>query len=115
MKHIAFSFILTAQLLCSCGSNGRSNESRQARLDGRVVTDEGEAKEIQGRQVELTISNPSDKVAYMLRIVLKDKKGRIIDGVTFSDNYISIEPNGEKTVTCLLPGEMKFKVDVLPY
>ena len=43
MKHIAFSFILTALLLCSCGSNGRSSECRQARLDGRVVTDEGEA------------------------------------------------------------------------
>ena len=43
MKHIAFSFILTAVLFCSCGSNGRSSESRQARLDGQVVTDEGEA------------------------------------------------------------------------
>ena len=72
-------------------------------------------KTIQGRQAELTVSNPSDKVAYMLRIVLKDKKGRIIDGVTFSDNYITIEPNGEKTVICLLPNEMKFTADVLPY
>jgi len=43
MKHIALSFILTAVLFSSCGSNGRSSESRQARLDGRVVTDEGEA------------------------------------------------------------------------
>ena len=43
MKHIALSFIFMATLLCSCGSNGRSSESRQARLDGRVVTDEGEA------------------------------------------------------------------------
>ena len=43
MKHIALSFILIAVLFCSCGSNGRSSESRQARLDGRVVTDEGEA------------------------------------------------------------------------
>ena len=43
MKHIALSLILTAVLFCSCGSNGRSSESRQARLDGRVVTDEGEA------------------------------------------------------------------------
>ena len=43
MKHIAFSFILIAMLFCSCGTNGRSSESRQARLDGRVVTDEGEA------------------------------------------------------------------------
>ena len=72
-------------------------------------------KEIQGRQVQLTVSNPSDKVAYMLRIVLKDKKGRIIDGVTFSDNYISIEPNGEKTITCMLPDVMKFTADILPY
>ena len=43
MKQIAYSFILAILLLCSCGSNGRSSESRQARLDGRVVTDEGEA------------------------------------------------------------------------
>ena len=43
MKHIALSFILTAVLFCSCGSNGRSSESCQARLDGQVVTDEGEA------------------------------------------------------------------------
>ena len=72
-------------------------------------------KERQGRQVNLTVSNPSDKVAYMLRIVLYDQKGRIIDCVTFSDNYITIEPNGEKSITCLLPGEMKFTADVLPY
>ena len=43
MKHIAFSFIMMATLLCSCGSNGRRSESRQACLDGRVVTDESEA------------------------------------------------------------------------
>ena len=42
MKHIAFSFILIVLLFCSCGSNGRSSESRQVRLDGQVVTDEGE-------------------------------------------------------------------------
>ena len=43
MKHIAFSFIMMATLLCSCGSNGRRSESRQACVDGRVVTDESEA------------------------------------------------------------------------
>ena len=43
MKQIAYSFILTLLLLCSCEGNGRSSESRQARLDGRVVTDKGEA------------------------------------------------------------------------
>ena len=48
MKHIAFSFILIAMLFCSCGSNGRSSESRQARFDGQVVTDEGEANTTKG-------------------------------------------------------------------
>ena len=43
MKHIAFSIILIVLLFSSCDSNGRSSESRQARLDGQVVTDEGEA------------------------------------------------------------------------
>ena len=43
MKHIVLSFILAILLFCSCGNNGRSSESRQARLDGQVVTDEGEA------------------------------------------------------------------------
>ena len=72
-------------------------------------------KEAQGRQILLTVSNPSDQVAYLLRIVLKDKKGKIIDGVTFSDNYITIEPRGEKTVSCVLPRDVKFAADVLSY
>ena len=72
-------------------------------------------KEAQGRQILLTVSNPSDKVAYMLRVVLKDKKGKLIDGVDFSDNYITIEPRGEKTVSCVLPRDVKFAADVLSY
>lgn len=72
-------------------------------------------KESRGRQVQLVVSNPSDKVAYMLRVVLKDKKGKLIDGVDFSDNYITLEPNSEKIVTCVLPRDMKFTTDVLTY
>lgn len=63
-----------------------------------------------GREVDLTVSNPTDKVAYMQRIIFTDKKGKPIDGVTFSDNYISIPPHSSKTVTCILPQELKFKV-----
>ena len=51
----------------------------------------------------------------MLRVVLKDKKGKLIDGVDFSDNYITLEPNSEKIVTCVLPRDMKFTTDVLTY
>lgn len=68
-----------------------------------------------GKEVLLNISNPSDKVAYMLRIVFKDKKGKIIDGVTFSDNFITIAPNGCKKISCTLPQDMKYKVELLDY
>ncbi len=68
-----------------------------------------------GRAVRLAISNPTKQVAYMLRIVLKDCKGRIIDGVDFSDNYITIAPGAIKTVHCQLPADVKFKVELLPY
>jgi len=68
-----------------------------------------------GKEVHLSISNPSDKVAYMLRVVLKDKKGKIIDGVTFSDNFITIEPGGKKDITCILPEVVKFKVEVVSF
>ena len=40
------------------------------------------------------------------------KKGIPIDGVTYSDNYISIPPHGIKNITCVLPREMKFKVRI---
>ena len=68
-----------------------------------------------GKDVLLSISNPSDKVAYMLRIVLKDKKGKLIDGVAFSDNFITIAPKGTKKITCTLPQVMKYKVELLDY
>lgn len=66
-------------------------------------------------EARLTISNPSDRVAYLMRIVLKDKKGQMIDGVTFSDNYVTIAPGSEKTVSCRLPQPVKFTADILSY
>ena len=65
-----------------------------------------------GERVSLIVSNPTDRVAYMQRIVFTDKKGIPIDGVTYSDNYISIPPHGTKNITCVLPREMKFKVRI---
>lgn len=72
-------------------------------------------KMVNSTEAELSISNPSEHVAYMLRIVLKDKKGHIIDGVTFSDNYITIAPGSTKTIHCQLPYELKFSTDILTY
>lgn len=63
--------------------------------------------------ITLAVSNPSDHVAYMQRVVLKDTKGNPIDGVIYSDNYLTIQPHGMKTITCVLPKTMKYKVDIL--
>lgn len=72
-------------------------------------------KTINGTEADLTISNPSGRVAYMLRVVLKDKKGQIIDGVTFSDNYITIAPGCTKTIRCKLSHEIKFSTNIFTY
>ena len=59
--------------------------------------------------VTLTVSNPTDRVAYFLRLSLRTPRGRLIDGVTFSDNYISLEPHTSRTVTCEFSGQQKFR------
>ena len=67
MRYIAFSFILTALLFCSCGSNGRSSESHQTRLDGRVVTDEGEANTTKSEiTAEMAYEGVSNYFAYKI-------------------------------------------------
>ena len=59
--------------------------------------------------VTLTVTNPTDQVAYLLHLSLRTPKGRLIDGVTFSDNYISLEPNSSCEVRCEFSGQQKFK------
>ena len=59
--------------------------------------------------VRLEVSNPTDRVAYFLHLTLRTPKGKLIDGVQFSDNYITLEPHGSCTVTCEFKGQQKFK------
>lgn len=59
--------------------------------------------------VTLYISNPTDQVVYFLRLSLRTPKGQLIDGVRFSDNYITLEPHATRTVTCEFTGQQKFK------
>lgn len=62
--------------------------------------------------ITLTVSNLTDRVAYLLRVVFKDKKGRPIDGVIYSDNYLTIEPHGQKTIRCIVPEGMKYSIEL---
>ena len=59
--------------------------------------------------VTLEVSNPTDRVAHFLRLSLRSPKGQLIDGVRFSDNYITLEPHATRTVTCEFAGQQKFK------
>ena len=59
--------------------------------------------------VTLTVSNPTDRVAYFIHLTLRTPKGKLIEGVRFSDNYISLEPHGKRVVTCCFAGQQPFK------
>ncbi len=63
-------------------------------------------------RVTLTVTNPTDQVAYLLHLSLRTPKGKLIDGVTFSDNYISLAPHSSCNVTCEFVGQQKFRPQI---
>jgi exo-1,4-beta-D-glucosaminidase len=52
---------------------------------------------------EATVSNPSDKVAFMVRLTAKDQNGDLICPAYWSDNYLTLAPGESRTVTCRMP------------
>ena len=52
--------------------------------------------------LSVTLANNSDVVAFFIRLAAKDFNGNLIVPAFWSDNYISIPPRGEVTVTCAL-------------
>ena len=58
-------------------------------------------KEI-GSDYEVTVSNPSDKVAFMIRLTAKDANDELICPAYWSDNYLTLAPGEKRTVVCKL-------------
>ena len=54
---------------------------------------------------EVSVSNPSDKVAFMIRLTARDQNGKLICPAYWSDNYFSLAPGDSRTVTCKLPSQ----------
>lgn len=82
-----------------------------SRIDGCRISETH--KIVDGKTVvTLTVTNPTDRVAYLLQLSLRTPKGKLIDGVTFSDNYISLEPNSSCEVSCEFDGQQKFKAQI---
>ena len=54
---------------------------------------------------EVSVSNPSDKVAFMIRLAARDQNGKLICPAYWSDNYFSLAPGDSRTVTCRMPSQ----------
>ena len=52
---------------------------------------------------EATVSNPSDKVAFMINLKAKDQQGHLVCPAYWSDNFFSLAPGESRIVTCELP------------
>ena len=52
---------------------------------------------------QVTVSNPTDKVVFMVCLKAKDQKGQLICPVFWSDNYFNLAPGDSRTVTCQMP------------
>ena len=52
---------------------------------------------------EATVSNASDKVAFMIRLTAKDQNSSLILPAYWSDNYLTLAPGESRTVTCRMP------------
>ena len=49
---------------------------------------------------EVTVSNPDDKVAFMIRLTAKDANGDLLCPAYWSDNYLTLAPGEKRTVVC---------------
>ena len=74
----------------------------QAEIVGRTAVKNGEAT------VQVKVSNPSDHIAYFIRIKPEEVKEGIM--VSFSDNYFSLLPGGIKNIEAEVSGK-KVKSD----
>ena len=87
-----------------------------AMLDGLCTTTcEVSVKTSTGHVYEVTVSNPSDKVAFMISLKAKDQNGGLICPAYWSDNYFSLAPGDSRTVTCELPelaADTKVSIDM---
>ena len=73
-------------------------------LDGLCTkTCELSVKPAADNTYEVTVSNPSDKVAFMIGLKAKDQNGELICPAYWSDNYFSLAPGDSRTVTCKTP------------
>ena len=81
-----------------------SQYASYAMLDDMCIDDCGlKAKPSADGDYEVTVSNTTGKVAFMVRLTAKDQEGRLICPAYWSDNYLTLAPGEIRTVTCKMP------------
>ena len=68
-----------------------------------VRTCELSVEKKQADSYEVTVTNPSDKVAFMIRLTAKDSKGNLVCPAYWSDNYLTLAPGESRNITCRMP------------
>ena len=60
-------------------------------------------KEVDGKVIITSeLENPSQAIAFFIKLLLKDEKGEIIFPALWSDNYVSLLPGEKRSFECLL-------------
>ena len=72
-----------------------------------VRTCELSVEKKQADSYEVTVTNPSDKVAFMIRLTAKDAKGNLVCPAYWSDNYLTLAPGESRNITCRMPSLAK--------
>ena len=83
-----------------------------AMLDSMCTKDyELAIKQLSEEECEVTISNPTDKVAFMIRLTAKDGQGQLICPAYWSDNYLILAPGETRTVKLVTPGNKNPRIE----
>ncbi|NCC09521.1 MAG: glycoside hydrolase family 2 [Bacteroidia bacterium] len=53
--------------------------------------------------VEVELANQTSQPAFLIRLALKNAQGELIYPIFWEDNYLSLLPNGKRTLTCIVP------------
>ena len=62
-------------------------------------------------EYEVTVNNPTDKVAFMIRLTAKDEQGQLICPAYWSDNYLILAPGETRTLKLAIPGNKNPRIE----
>ncbi|MBE6235543.1 MAG: glycoside hydrolase family 2 [Bacteroidales bacterium] len=73
--------------------------------DYKALADLGQATlnavaSTEGETVKVKVTNTSDKVAFFVRMALKDAEGQMVTPAFWNENFISLKPGESRTYTC---------------